>query len=114
MRLFLDEMDFHCVNSVGGELYLSIGDAFFPEDKWYDMAAVDFENWLPALLSFAQGHTDSCVLCFMDGPYKAKLIRHVSGTVTVTCLRDSVVTIPQTEINLSDFFEKYHEMCPKI
>lgn len=108
LRLHLKDVDFEPsqVNkrlSVGAVLYVSVGDKFFPTDQWYDMLSFNFETWISGLLSFAEHHTDSCVLLFMDGPYQLKLERQSLSVVKAFFYKDHKEQIPQTEIDFADF-----------
>ena len=88
---------------LGGLLYISIGDAFFPAENWYDMPFLDLQTWLPRLISFGSNHTDSCELPFMDGPYTARLSRLPDGSITVSCFDDHRL-VPQKKVVLYVFF----------
>ena len=102
--LHLDKIDFHGSGTVGGVLYATIGGNPFPEPGWYDLVSADFEEWLPRLLSFAQCHTDLCVLRFMDGPCRIKLARS-GNRVSAVCLWNQNVCIPETEIDFTAFLK---------
>ena len=105
MNLHLEQIDFRGNNSVGGILYMTIGTGFFPEERWYDMVSSDLDNWMPRLVSFAQAHTDSCVLPFMDGPCEARLAREAGGAVRVSCFWSAKAVIPPTEIDFRQFLD---------
>lgn len=92
-------------NTIGGILFITIGSTYFPEENWYDMVSVDFENWIPRLISFAQNHTDSCVLDFMDGPGKVKILRLTDGIVTAACIWDHKTQIQEVEIDFYEFLD---------
>lgn len=100
MMLHLGDVYFSSDHSADGEIFFSIGDSFFPGDHWFDMISDDLDQWLPRMISFARGHTDSCTLQFMDGPCQVKLFRSDNGKVTATCLWDGKAQIPKTEIDL--------------
>lgn len=100
MLLHLDELEFG--GSKGGRIWLTIGDTAFPEEGWYDLPGVLLEQWMPGLESCFLGNTDSCELCFMDGPYKVRLNR-AEARVSVVCLEQNRVTIPETGIDLDAF-----------
>ena len=73
-------------NSSGGKIWLNIGETVsFPESGWYDLPGVLLEYWIPALESFAAGHTDFCKLGFLDGPYGVWLDRD-GESVWVSCM----------------------------
>ena len=101
MLLRLEELN---ESLTGGVLYVTIGGTAFPEEGWYDRVAVDLEKWIPAILSFARGHADSCVLQFMDGPCQLRLERQGS-TVTASCQWDHHVTIPPVGIEFPAFLQ---------
>ena len=108
MILHLDKIDYDPARvvkgyPVGGFIYVSIDDASFPEENWYDMVSVDFENWLPRLISFSSGHTDTCILTFMDGPYQIQLLRQDRGTVSAQCIRDHKVLIFKESVDFDVF-----------
>ena len=73
---------------VGGEIYLQIGDQFFPEEHWYDCASVLLDHWIPLITSFLHGSTQSCKLAFMDGPCHVLLRRLSDSSVAVDCFYD--------------------------
>lgn len=78
--------DLESGSSAGGRIWLNIGgETCFPEAGWYDLPGVLLDYWIPALNSFADGHTDFCKLGFMDGPYGARLERD-GNTVWVSCM----------------------------
>lgn len=68
--------------AVDGSIFFRLGDVSIPEENWFDLVSVDLENWVPRLLSFAQKHTDRCVLSFMDGPACVTLIRSGANVFT--------------------------------
>ena len=73
---------------VGGEIYLQIGDQFFPEEQWYDCASILLDHWIPLITSFLHGSTQSCKLAFMDGPCHVLLRRLSDSSVAVDCFYD--------------------------
>lgn len=110
MLLHMDSLDFDSGRasegfSVGGIIYVTIGDLCFPEARWYDMVYADLKSWLPRLISFAYNHTNTCVFEFMDGPYQLKLFRHTDNIITVTCLEGKKLLIAQTEIDFQTFLK---------
>ena len=74
--------------TTGGELYLRIGDSYFPEEHWYDCAYINLKKWIPALISFGRQHTDRCQLNFMDGPYSVQLSRKDNCSVDAQCFEN--------------------------
>ncbi len=118
MRLYLDDLQFAADRpnqgfSVGGTLYVSLVDTYFPGENWYDMVWLDLKNWIPGLVSFGLGHADSCILAFMDGPYTIRLERANDGAVLVNCLRDSVSVVPKLEIDFNQFIRSVVNCCGK-
>ncbi len=83
MILHLDDLE--TGTSKGGRIWLDFGEKCFPEEKWYDLPGTLLEYWLPALRSFADGHTDFCKLGFLDGPYAVWLLRKPDA-VRATCM----------------------------
>lgn len=90
-------------STVGGNVYLQIGDAYFPEENWYDIASLIFENWFPALCSFLHGSTDFCKLTFWDGPCYVKLHRDSDLRITAECVYDNDRVIAETAIDFLAF-----------
>ncbi len=90
--------------SRGGRIWVSIGEECFPEEGWYDLPGVLLEIWVPRLESFFRGNTDSCDLCFMDGPYKIRLCR-TEKQVTVLCLEQKRIAVKETQIDPNLFHE---------
>ena len=118
MTLHIDEIDIDVLRpnagySIGGTIYVTIGDAFFPEDQWYDLVYTDLKIWLPGLISFACNHTDSCILNFMDGPYCIRLLRQADGRVSATCLCDNTVQMPKAVIEFSAFIKSVSKSVRK-
>lgn len=108
MRLHLegltyDASRFHSGYTVGGILYVTIGDTPFPGEQWYDIPFTDLKIWIPRILSFGRNHTDSCQLSFMDGPCQIRLLRHDDGKICVSCLRDQHIEIQNAEIDFPSF-----------
>lgn len=101
MRLYLDDLK-QTVSGVDGELYFAVDEAFFPAENWREPVSTILELWIPGFLSFAQGHTDICLLEFMDGPYCMKLNRDNSGALQASFFRDSKVICSEFEIDQSD------------
>ena len=80
--------------SKGGRIWLDFGEEQFPEKGWYDLPGTLLEFWLPALQSFADGHTDFCKLGFLDGPYAVWLLRKPDA-VWVTCMEQGSAVLEQ-------------------
>lgn len=105
LRMHLDSIQIYqdtTLDRIGGTIYFSIGDTYFPDEGWYDLVSEDFLRWLPDLISFAFNHTDSCILYFMDGPAQVKYSRR-NGTVTAVCMYDGCVKVPETEIDMTEW-----------
>ncbi len=118
MRLYLDDLQFAADRpnygfSVGGTLLVSVADTYFPSENWYDMVWLDLKSWIPGLISFGLGHTDSCVLAFMDGPYVIRLERTNDHVIQANCLRDSASVIPKLEIDFRYFIRSVVNCCGK-
>ena len=91
MILKLDSIDEQIpdkISSIGGRIYLQIGEQFFPEEQWYDCASVLLDHWIPLITSFLHGSTQSCKLAFMDGPCHVLLRRLSDSSVAVDCFYD--------------------------
>ncbi len=107
MRLYLDNII--CRTNgitapiIDGNIYVSVGGVWFPSDQWFDMVSADLENWIPKLISFGKGHTDSCELRFMDGPYHIQLHRISHDEVSACCLANNRKVIPETVIDFQEF-----------
>ena len=89
--------------TIGGTVYLQIGDAYFPEENWYDRVDLIFTHWVSDLHSFFHGSTDSCKLMLWDGPCYARLKRSADCVVTVQCIYDQKTVIGETLIDLDCF-----------
>ncbi|MBR7178504.1 MAG: hypothetical protein IKD27_03165 [Oscillospiraceae bacterium] len=100
MFLHLDNLETE--PSKGGSIWLTIGEASFPEEGWYDLPGTLLEYWLPALQSFADGHTDFCKLGFLDGPYAVWLLRKADA-VQVTCMEQGKAVL-ERQIDFAGFW----------
>lgn len=108
LQLELVDVDMQRVSGgypLGGVIYFTVGDACFPEENWYDLVSIDFENWLPKITSFAFDHTDICELGFMDGPARVRFERLSTGMVTATCVWNKQHEIPAIEIDFPEFLK---------
>jgi hypothetical protein len=106
MILHLDRIDDSVPvenSAVGGNIYLQIGDAYFPEEDWYDYASLILEQWIPAIRSFANHCTDVCKLTFYDGPCYAVLRRNLDAAITVKCVHDEKTVIEERIIDFPIF-----------
>lgn len=108
MILHLEEIDFDPDSepekcTIGGVIYFTIGDTYFPEAQWYDLISRDFSEWIPRLLSFAEGHTDSCEFAFMDGPYRILLKRLPSVRVLAVATSHRNAPVFEAEIDFAGF-----------
>lgn len=97
-----------------GVLYIEIGGICFPDEQWYDLVSVDFEMWMPQLMSFGFGHSDCCLLQFMDGPCCIKLLRQSQGKVIATCLWNHKVEISEVEIDFLSFIKSVAACIKKM
>lgn len=77
------------LSCVDGVMYFDSGDLCFPSEGWREPVSIVMDQWITGLLSFLLGHTDSCLLDFMDGPCCVKLIRDDSGAVMASFFRNS-------------------------
>ena len=100
MLLHLEDLD--AGTSMGGRIWLTVGEDAFPDEGWYDLPGILLEAWLPALRSFADGHTDSCKLTFMDGPYAVRLVRNETA-VDVRCMEHGKCVLDREGIDLPGF-----------
>ena len=108
LRMHLDAIQIYqdkAFDRIGGTIYFSIGEVCFPEEGWYDLVSEDLANWLPKIVSFAQNHTDSCELCFMDGPAKVEISRCYDGEISVTCIYNNKISANHTDIDHTMFFK---------
>ena len=106
MLLHLKDIDGNALPehmSIGGTVYLQIGDSYFPEENWYDRVDLIFTHWVAELHSFYHGSTDYCQLMFWDGPCRARLMRSADCIVTVQCVYDQKIVIGETEIDQGCF-----------
>lgn len=107
MKLIVDDIrirsDQNGYPIVDGYFYLTVEERCFPAPDWFDLISADLEDWIPKLLSFANGHTDTCSLDFVDGPYRVLLIRDSAGEVYVTCYEDNRKVINKKAIHLPEF-----------
>lgn len=86
-----------------GFIYVSVAETYFPSYRWFDLVSAVLEHWIPGLLSFARGNTDSCTLLFFDGPYQIRLDRNAEGEVSVACLDDNRVMIAKHSVDFPIF-----------
>ena len=108
MLLHLDKIDPESsviYSHVGGNIYLQIGQDYFPEVDWYDFVSLIFEQWIPGLISFAGNSTDACRLSFYDGPCYALLCRRKDSIITVKCFCDRKTVIEETVIDFPLFLK---------
>ena len=108
MILHLDQIDTNALtnhSNVGGNIYLQVGQIYFPEENWYDMASLLLEQWIPVILSFSKNHTNDCKLTFYDGPCCAVLCRNVDDRITVKCFYDQKIDIAETVIDFPLFLK---------
>ena len=87
----------------GGRIWLDFGEKCFPEEGWYDLPGTLLEFWIPALQSFADGHTDFCKLGFMDGPYAVWLTRK-SDAVRATCMEQGSAVL-ERQVDFLSFWD---------
>ena len=97
--------------SIGGELYFSVGDSYFPVEHWYDFAFRDLKTWMPGLISFGSNHTDSCEFSFMDGPYTIGLTRRGDGVVRAEFLRNHIVVDSEQDVDMHTLLESALSCC---
>jgi len=98
--------------SIGGNIYFSIGDQYFPEEDHYDLLSSVLKMWLPDFRSFAQQHTDSCTLRFMDAPAYIILKREAT-TVTATCYYAGRLVVPVTVVDFDDLSKSFEQCVSK-
>ena len=107
MELHIDDIQIKENNGNGlyidGCLYISADHVCFPSYRWFDLISVNLENWIPLIISFTNGHTDSITLGFMDGPYLIKIMRSQGNTVNVSCLEDHREIIALQNVDFSGF-----------
>ena len=110
MRLHLEDLAYDASRcntgyTVGGILYVTIGDTAFPCEEWYDTVFTDLKSWIPGILSFGSNHTDVCLLPFMDGPCQIKLSRDRDGKILVSCIRKNHAEMQNAEIDFPSFLK---------
>lgn len=106
MLLHLDQIDTNFSTNnpyIGGAVYLQIGQSYFPEENWYDIASLILEQWIPLIHSFANNSTDVCKLTFYDGPCYAVIRRNPNSAITVKCVYNQKNMIEETVIDFSLF-----------
>lgn len=108
MRLHMEDLAYDASRcnmgyTVGGILYITIGDTAFPSEEWYDIVFTDLKSWIPGILSFGRNHTDSCLLPFMDGPCQIKLLRDSHGKILASCIRNNYAQMQNIEIDFLSF-----------
>lgn len=116
MELIVDNLRFASDPTkccLDGEVYVSIGEVFFPMEQWFDMVGHDLRNWLPDLISFCRNHSDTCLLSFMDGPYAIKLTRRNDGDIFAVCMRDNLPAIQHKKVDLSKLIRSVVACCHK-
>ena len=118
MEMILNSIDFAEKRpqngySSGGELYIAVGDEFFPAEYWYDCAYMDLKTWLPRLISFGSNHTDSCEFVFMDGPHTLRLRRQVDGVIRADYLQDHSCIYSEQNVDLRILLKSALSCCRK-
>ena len=107
MTLHVEDLE---IGASGGRIWLDFGGRCFPEEGWYELPGVLLEYWIPALESFAAGHTDFCKLGFLDGPYALWLTRK-RDAVWVSCMEQGKC-MREEKIDFSDFWNSVqHCVC---
>ena len=118
MKVFLDDIRIkeNVPNhlTVDGCIYVLVGDMYFPSYQWFDLISANFELWIPNLISFANRHTDSAVLMFMDGPYQIKLMRGKNGSVHASCLENPDRQLIIAEIDFEVFLDSVAKCLKKL
>ena len=99
--------------SSGGELSFAVDGKFFPAEHWYDCVYADLKIWLPQLISFGSGHTDSCEFSFMDGPFAVRLSRLSDGSVYAVFLRHQKVADAAHNVDMSMLLKSALSCCRK-
>ena len=87
----------------GGEIYIASENAAFPAESWYDLPFSVLEKFVPQLISFTMGNTDSCLLRFVDGPYSLSLNRDSVGKIAIYCKENNTVIHSWEEIDFPAF-----------
>ena len=87
----------------GGEIYIAFGNVAFPAENWYDFPFYVMETFVPQLISFTMGNTDSCLLRFVDGPYSLSLNRDSVGKIAIYCKENNTVIHSWEEIDFLTF-----------
>lgn len=73
---------------IWGRVCLLIGDRFFPNDEWTDIAVGFCVNWLHALRQLVSKETTAETVYFMDGPFRADMKLTSAESVEVVLVND--------------------------
>lgn len=69
LNIDIDSIDRYSGALFTGKVYFSVGDSFFPEEKWDDFLNVILNWWLIELSDLMEQKITVAKLRFMDGPY---------------------------------------------
>ena len=110
MRLHLENLAYDASRcnagyTVGGILYVTVGDTAFPCEEWYDIVFTDLKFWIPRIISFGSNHADTCLLPFMDGSCQIRLLRDSDGKIFVGCIRNNHTEIQSIQIDFPSFLK---------
>lgn len=93
------------LGTVGGEIFVQVGDFHFPEVGWWDMPVAVLLQW-GEVLSTAK-NTDQIDLVFFDGPYRLRLMRVSPANWRVNFMEGGKSIHFTAILCLQDFIREY-------
>ena len=80
--------------NISGRISIKVGVEDFPASDWYDFVVVILGWWLSEIERLFLGVSDSCVLSFMEGPYKVEVTRLSGSMCSLRCIsKEKVVEL---------------------
>lgn len=81
--------------SIWGKVYFRVGESYFPQKGWDDMAVAFARAWLNQLLAMAREELTTTSVSFYDGPWRVDL-KQVNGQLTANFLhkQTELYTLP--------------------
>lgn len=102
MQVYIDDLRFISGDSIDGDIFLRLGDVFFPEYKWFDLVSSVLEMWSMEICSFCLFQKNTIRLSFMDGPFFA-LVQRRKGEVVAGLYEAGKLVQPEQIIDCNYF-----------
>lgn len=92
------------LGSVSGEIYLQMGNSFFPEKHWSDLVVPVAAEWVRATANIIFGNSTWEEVFFMDGPFSVKLAIETDNSIRLDLLGPQRYPVGHTVIDAADLF----------